>query len=447
MKKEKCIVNYDCSHTATQVIAISLCQMMAMRTPIHSWLKISFVNLLLIACIGVILRYKIAFSLPFIDQKHLLHGHSHFAFAGWITHTLMVLMIQYLSFENGPDFFKKYRFLLTINLITAYGMLISFPLQGYGIWSISFSTLSICTGYVFAVIFWKDLKRYKNNTPSKLSFQSALIFNTISSIGAFALAYMMATKTVNQNAYLIAVYLFLHFQYNGWFFFSILGLFISKLEGFVFLLKPLKQIVFTMSFACIPAYFLSVLWLPLHIALYWLVVFAAILQFGGWLFFINLLHKNRLLLLSIVPKTGRWLLILAALACTIKLMLQLGSTIPALSQLAFGFRPIVIGYLHLVLLGVVSIFLIGFILAFQLLPIYQSMRWGIRLFVGGILLNEVLLMLQGVAGMDYLIIPQIDNVLLLAALTMFSGILLLNLPFGKKINETALTHKIDKVNT
>ncbi len=402
-----------------------------MRTPIHLWLKISFFNLLLIAGIGVILRYKIAFSLPFIDQKHLLHGHSHFAFAGWITHSLMVLMIHYLSFENRPSFFKKYRFLLIINLITAYGMLISFPLQGYGIWSISFSTLSICTGYVFAVRFWKDLNRYKDNTPSKLCFQSALIFNTISSAGAFALAYMMATKTVNQNAYLVAVYLFLHFQYNGWFFFSILGLFMSKLEHLAALTKSLKQIVLIMSLACIPAYFLSALWLPLHFMLYWLVVLAAIFQFGGWLIFIRLLYKNHSLLQTIIPLSGRWLLVLAAIACTIKLLLQLGSTIPALSQLAFGFRPIVIGYLHLVLLGVVTVFLIGFILAYQLLPIYRSMVWGIRLFVGGIVLNELLLMMQGVAGLNYQIIPQIDNSLLLAALTMFSGIILLNTRFGK----------------
>ena len=108
---------------------------------------VSFLNLLIVAFIGVILRYKIAFLLPFIDQKYLLHGHSHFAFAGWVTQVMMVLLVQYLSQYKGEDIFKKYRWFLYGNLVTAYGMLIFFPLQGYGAGSISFSTLSIINSY------------------------------------------------------------------------------------------------------------------------------------------------------------------------------------------------------------------------------------------------------------------------------------------------------------
>lgn len=70
--------------------------------------------------------------LPFLDQHYLLHGHSHFAFAGWITQALMTLMVSYLFVSGQTSAFKKYRNLLVLNLITAYGMVISFPLQGYG---------------------------------------------------------------------------------------------------------------------------------------------------------------------------------------------------------------------------------------------------------------------------------------------------------------------------
>ncbi len=59
--------------------------------PEQKWIKICFINLLIVALLGVTLRYKIAFSLPFVDQKHLLHGHSHFAFAGWITQIIQVV--------------------------------------------------------------------------------------------------------------------------------------------------------------------------------------------------------------------------------------------------------------------------------------------------------------------------------------------------------------------
>ena len=100
---------------------------------LRRWLNISFINLLIVSCIGVILRYKIAFSFPFLDQKNLHHGHSHFAFFGWITQVLMVLMVFYLQNEKRESAFKKYRWLLYLNLLSAYGMLISFSLAG--IWN------------------------------------------------------------------------------------------------------------------------------------------------------------------------------------------------------------------------------------------------------------------------------------------------------------------------
>ena len=114
-----------------------------MVSEVSRWFRISLLNLAIVAFIGVLLRYKIAFSLPFLDQHYLLHGHSHFAFAGWITQALMTLMVSYLFVSGQTSAFKKYRNLLVLNLITAYGMVISFPLQGYGFFAIVFSTLSI----------------------------------------------------------------------------------------------------------------------------------------------------------------------------------------------------------------------------------------------------------------------------------------------------------------
>ena len=105
---------------------------------LHRWLRICLLNLLLVAILGLILRYKIAFYLPFVEQKYLLHSHSHFAFAGWITQALMVLLVHYLANQQGEWILRKYRWLLYANLLTAYGMLVSFVLQGYTFYSISF---------------------------------------------------------------------------------------------------------------------------------------------------------------------------------------------------------------------------------------------------------------------------------------------------------------------
>jgi hypothetical protein len=412
-----------------------------MDFPLSRWLKFSFLNLALIALIGVIMRYKIAYSFPFLDQKHLMQGHSHFAFAGWVTHTLMALLVQAIAKNNANFNHRKYRFLLYANLITAYGMLVSFPVSGYGFLSIVFSTLSIFVSYGFAIVCWKDFKRTVFPV-SYLSFRAAIIFNAISSLGPFTLAFMMATRNTHQGWYLASVYYFLHFQYNGWFFFAILGLVFSRIEHFVFLRAKLLRISRYFLWTCVPAFFLSALWLPIPVWLYWLVVAAAFLQLIAWLLFLKLARSNKQQLLLAFPQPGRGILLLAALALSIKLLLQLGSTIPSLSQLAFGFRPIVIGYLHLVLLGVVSIFLIGYVISFRLIQIDKKLLSAAFVFIAGVVLNEFLLLVQGVASLNYLAIPYISEGLFVTAVVLFAGALRMYLQTKKNIAERDPDHNL-----
>ncbi len=405
-----------------------------MGCSLRRWLRISFLNLLIVGFIGVVLRYKIAFYLPFIDQKHLLHGHSHFAFAGWITQVLMVSLIQYLNQFKGETVFKKYRWLLYGNLVTAYGMLIAFPLQGYGLWSISFSALSIVNSYFFAILYWKDLNTIANKSTSHLWYKAALFFYVISSLGAFSLSYMMANKIMHQNWYLAAEYYFLHFQYNGWFFFAAMGLLVSRFEKIISATKQLKIIFWLFFLAGIPAYFLSALWMPIPTIVYCMVIASAVAQLAGWAMFIRLIIKNKETIKSDLPINGQRLLLLSAIALTIKLLLQLGSTHPAISQLAFGFRPIVIAYLHLVLLGVITIFIFGYTISMNLLHAGKYYMTGIWIFVSGIIINEILLMLQGVSGLSYIIIPLMNELLFGAAIIMFSGLLIFNLNFSRPVD-------------
>jgi hypothetical protein len=403
-----------------------------MPSSFRRWIQVSIFNLLLVSFFGVVLRYKIAFTFPYFNQRYLLHGHSHFAFAGWLTQVLMVLMVQYLSQYQGEKVFKKYRLLLYANLITAYGMLISFPLQGYAFWSICFSTLSIFVSYFFAFRFWKDLNRLSHKSISHSWYKASIIFSVISSLGAFSLAYMMANKIMHEKWWLGAVYFFLHFQYNGWFFFAGMGLLVSLIEKTIPDAKTLKSIFWLFSLACGPAYFLSALWMDIPLPIYWLVILAAIAQLVGWILLVRLLLKDKSTLKTGLPKKGRQLLLLSAIAFTIKLLLQMGSTHPALSQLAFGFRPIVIGYLHLVLLGVITIFILGYIFAMKFLEPGKYFIHGVWIFISGIILNEILLMLQGVTGLSYTIVPYINEFLFAMAIILFCGLFVMNVQIRKK---------------
>ena len=411
-----------------------------MNKQLKFWLRISLVNLCILAFIGVVLRYKIAYYLPFVDQKHLLQGHSHFAFGGWVTQVLMTLMVEYLRGNGLENAFKKYFILLTANLLTSYGMLVAFPIEGYGILSIIFSTLSIFVSYVFAFRFWKDLNQIKNNSDSKLWFKSAVVLNAISSIGAFSLAFMMANKIVHEKWYLSAVYFFLHFQYNGWFFFAVMGLFISKLNSIGIETKKFKTIFSLFLFSVVPAYFLSVLWMKIPFGLYALVVLASIFQIVGWVLIVKILLRNKELLRENISRFGGTLLKLVAIAFSVKLLLQAGSTHPSLSQLAFGFRPIVIGYLHLVLLGVITLFILSFIVVNKYLESTPLFSKGIVVFTIGIILNETLLMTQGLFGMKNISVDFINQYLLIAALILFSGVLLVVISQLKKVENTIYVH-------
>ena len=403
------------------------------------WLKISIINLLLVAVLGLLMRYKIGFEFPFLDQKHLQHSHSHFAFSGWISHTLMVLMIGFLEKRiniTDTQFIKKYNFLLIANLICSYGMLISFILQGYGLISILFSTFSIVIACVFTYLYFKDLKLISEEDLSKNWFKASLFFNVLSSLGTFALAYMMVSKNIQQNEYLSSIYFYLHFQYNGWFFFACMGLLISFLQ-----LKKAENLFFNKTFwlffvSCIPAYFLSTLWLKLPTWIYVLTLLSAIIQAFTWFKFLSILIKLKLNFLEKYPLFLRYILFFVSIALSLKFLLQLGSTIPVLSQLAFGFRPIVIAYLHLVLLAIISLFLLFYIYANELITFNKQIKKGLIIFTIGVLLNEIILAIQGIASFSYTLIPLVNEMLFGAAIILVSGIGITAFYSLKKVKNT-----------
>lgn len=397
-----------------------------MDLSLFRWLKITLVNLLIVASVGVVLRYKILYPLPFVDQKHLLHGHSHFAFAGWITQALMALMVLYLARRADGNIHKKYNWLLWANLLTSYGMLIAFPIEGYGVYSIIISTLSILVSYAFAVLYWKDLDNLPQRSIAHAWFKAAVFFNALSSIGAFALAIMMVNKVIHQNWYLTAEYFYLHFQYNGWFFFSCMGLCLGLTKRFGISEVALKKIFRLFAFASVPAYFLSTLWMPMPLWVYVLVVTAAFAQVIAFTWLARLIKVKWREVKDQFSAIVKCLLGFSALALFIKLLLQLGSTIPSLSDLAFGFRPIVIGYLHLVLLGVITLFLLGYMFADDHFKLTALNRTGIFIFAAAVILNEIVLMVQGVAAISYNAIPFVNEMLLGTAILLFTGALLMS---------------------
>lgn len=387
-----------------------------------TWIKISLANFLVVALVGVLLRYKINFPLPWVNYKFLLHAHSHFAFAGWVTQILMALIVQYLYQHNSNINIGAYKKIFVGNFITAYGMLFSFPFQGYALFSITFSTLSVFVSYFFIAFVWKDLKHIADKGYSKAWIKASLFLYAISSIGPFSLAYLMANQVSGQDLYFGAVYFFLHFQYNGWFLFACFGLFFHHLQkaGFADTAVYSKKIFRVLFVTCFPAYLLSTMWMDIPVALRIIATAAAITQLISLVYIFKLFSKIKKLLAANLNALSKNLWLMVLIAFVIKILLQLLSTIPSLSQYAFGFRPIVIGYLHLSFLGIITFFILGYIN-----QSLQLSRKGTYTFVAGVLVTETTLMLQGFDAIGFSILPYANYILFAAAIAMTTGLMII----------------------
>jgi hypothetical protein len=235
----------------------------------------------------------------------------------------------------------------------------------------------------------------------------------------------MATHRFDQTTYLGSVYFYLHFQYNGWFLFACMGLLLDKIKHLIPSSTMLRNAFRFFFLAGIPCYFLSTLWAHLPVWLYAVVIIAAILQVIGWCFFLRVIYMYKDQLKTIFSKTAGLLFLIIASALSIKLVLQLGSTVPSISKLAFGFRPIVIAYLHLVLLVIISLFLLTFMYVNGLLQHNKRTSLAMLGFTIGIILNETVLCIQGIAAFSYTVIPYADQLLFAIAVLIVSSLILL----------------------
>ncbi|MCO5233347.1 MAG: hypothetical protein LC105_00380 [Chitinophagales bacterium] len=390
----------------------------------RKWILWGIFNLSIVALFGALMRYKIAFDFPLFQQKNLLHAHSHFAFAGWITHVLYsgltMLITPYITQKQR----KRHTFAILFNLFVAFGMLISFTIQGYKAVSITFSTLSIVVAIYYAYIFIKDSQVLPQNTKFKPWAIAGLLINIIAALGPLYLAYMMASKTITHNYYLGSIYYYLHFQYNGWFFFASMALIVAWLPNdFPDLKKYFNLFVITV----IPTYLLSILWAKLPTWLYVITVIMTFIQMYAWL---AILYKSFPIIIQFRHNKNGWANIFfygATFAMTIKFILQTISIIPSLSHLVFGLRSIVIAYIHLILLGVYSLFIIGYAFHNQLLKATPLAKFAAFSFLIGVVLNEAVLGIQGMAAFTYTLIPLGNESLFIVASILFLSALTLGI--------------------
>lgn len=391
-----------------------------------TWARIALFNLLLVACLGLLMRLKMLFPLPWIDQRFTLHAHSHFAFSGWISHALLLsVAVAVLGAKFDGILPRRYNRLLAFNLFCAYGMLVSFLLQGYAAVSITFSTLSILTGFVFYGFCQKEVDLSMRKEVWWKYIHAALIFNILSCMGTFLLAWTMVWQPANTPLRLASVYFYLHFQYNGWFFFACMGLFYHWLYQQNFYL-PNTLIQFRLfAMSCVPVYLLSINWMTFPNLLHVFSVLTALVQLAAFGSFAMMIWQSREKIMQRLPSIAQLLLVAVFIAMSIKFLLQTASSLPAIAHLAFGLRPVVIAYLHLVLLGIVTLFLICLFYTHNVIKRGATTHIGIGIFVFGVVLNEFFLMIQGIGSLSGIYVSHLPELLAIVSVILAVGVAVL----------------------
>jgi hypothetical protein len=321
----------------------------------RGYYKVPLLFLFIGSLIGVFLRWQFISPTSGVNYKFFLHAHSRIMFLGWIFNVLYIAFVTKHIDEKGDKFFLSLFWVLQVLNV---GMLISFPLEGYGPFSILFSTLHTIGGILFVVRFFVKTKNVTST--SSWYAKTAQLFFVISTAGPFSLGYLMSNGMGNSHWYDFSIYFYLHFQYNGFFLFGIFSLFFSQLEKkkIRFQTQKAKTFGIILAAATVPAYILSTLWAKPG---YLLNVIGATSGIVQCFCFVVLLTMVRPILTEIkrtFSNPSFVLLIITLSGFGLKLLLQLVSAFPSIAQMAYEQRPIVIAYLHLALVGVITSFLL-----------------------------------------------------------------------------------------
>lgn len=359
---------------------------------------------------GVILRLFQVVPITW-NFKYILHAHSHTALLGWIY--IGIISLIYHIFISKTNKAKLYKRIFVFTNICVLGMLFSFPFQGYAVFSIIFSTLFLFASYWFV---WFALKHVEPSFKTRFSWKlikSALWYLALSSIGPWAIGGVMATLGPTSIWYKTSIYFYLHFQYNAWFIFALLGFlfYVFEQKKFVFEARKLKLIHTFLHLGVILSLFLSVLWTKPPGIYYLLGGIGAVFQILSFWIIYSISKNHFHAIKSEIGNRIFFLIKMSGVLMSIKLIMQLLSAIPYFAMISFVFKDFVIGYLHLVLLGIVTSSLIVFLNYFKFLRIPKTF---LILFLLAFFSTEILIFYKAIAF--WLGLPFFTSYYLLLAL-------------------------------
>lgn len=387
----------------------------------QKYARIPLVFLVVLSAIGLLLRWQMVEPMP-VNYRYFVHAHSHTAFMGWVYNALYLLIIFYfIGEEKRTRRFFWYFVWLQAGVV---GMLFSFPLQGYGAVAIAFSTLHLAAGVAVAISVFRLLRH--DHSLSSTFLRWALFYQLISGVGPLLLGPLAVMGLKESHWYSLAIYFFMHFQFNGWFVLGCLALLFRWFENNKVVFPGIlsRWLTYTLAWMAGPAFLMSALWTEAGHWFYTIAIPTALLQLLGA--FILLQTAWPLLVKLLKPGWLRWCFLVGIGSLSLKYLLQLGGSIPGIDAWAFANQGVVIAFIHLVFIGVASFMLFGLYMLSGWLKPAWTLKSGLALFLTGFALTELILPalpLATLAGLAFPL-PYFAGLLAGAGLLLAGSVLL-----------------------
>lgn len=363
------------------------------------WFRVALFNFLVAASIGLLLRYAFVNEVKWLNYKAFQNAHSSLALLGWGYQAISAFLIAAFLPEAEQQSIKYRRIfianqlavlLLAFNFIFLPGTITANILQAL------FSVLS----FVFIIQFIRDINRQTDRHYESFGFvKVALIFLAMSFAGLYCMdVALMVSGMKKVLFYYLGTQFFLHFQYNGWLTFSVIALFfrVAEQNSLKYDRKKIATFRYLMLSGVVLTYFLSLYWGDQNVKSM-LVIASA----GGLIqLFAVIITRTELMktLRAVLQKTGpafRILLTVSVICFILKIIMQVIIMHPFIASLAFTIRNYVISYIHLIFIGLVSLFLFGWALHHRYITVSTTVKLGIASLITGFIFVELVLVIQG----------------------------------------------------
>ena len=340
---------------------------------IRTDIRWAFAYFAIVVCLGIFMRSVQVADYPFVfNYRNIVHTHSHLALLGFVYVMLSAILARtFIPFNTQLN--RRYRWLFYITQFSVLGMLCSFPFQGYGAISISFSSVFIICTYFFARFFIK----YATSPFVKMG----IFYLILSSLGIWFMPVTIVKFGKFSEMYMCSIAFFLHFQYNGWMLSSLMGLFVKKYGWDIQYPQLIKRIFILFQAGIIGSLFIS--WVGyFSYPIYYIVGGVSVLI---WL-------TSVIMILRLYLKTQPKSFLATVFICFFiaKVAMMFTGAFPVLTPYLFKNIDLLISYLHFNFLGIVTIGLLLF-----LEEVYKVNRWLIYLFLFCFITTEGLIVYKG----------------------------------------------------